>query len=190
VNITSAPLIIMDDIQAQDAQWYVIHTYSGYENKVKTNLERRVESMAMEDKIFAVLVPTEEEIDFKDGKKKLVKKKIFPGYVLVQMQMSDDSWYVVRNTPGVTGFVGSGSKPIPLMDDEMHSIRQQMGLEEQRPRIAYSVGDNVQVIDGPFVNFTGTIEEVNLERGKLRVIVSVFGRDTPVELGFEQVEKV
>ena len=189
MNITSAPLYIMDDILAQDAQWYVIHTYSGYENKVKTNLERRVESMAMEDKIFSVVVPIEEEMDFKDGKKKIVKKKIFPGYVLVQMIMSDDSWYVVRNTPGVTGFVGSGNKPIPLMDDEVLVIRQQMGLEEQKPRVVYSVGDNVQVIDGPFVNFTGTIEEVNLERGKLRVIVSVFGRDTPVELNFEQVER-
>ena len=181
---------IMDDIQAQDAQWYVIHTYSGYENKVKTNLERRVESMAMEDKIFNVLVPTEEEIDFKDGKKRIVKKKIFPGYVLVQMEMSDDSWYVVRNTPGVTGFVGSGNKPIPLMLHEMQAIQDQMGLEHDQPKVAYSAGDNVQVIDGPFLNFTGTIEEVNLERGKLRVIVSVFGRDTPVELNFGQVEKV
>ena len=180
----------MDDVQVPGAQWYVIHTYSGYENKVKTNLERRVESMAMEDKIFSVVVPVDDEMDFKDGKKKLVKKKIFPGYVLVQMIMSDDSWYVVRNTPGVTGFVGSGNKPIPLMEDELEVIRQQMGLEGQKPKVAYEVGDNVQVIDGPFVNFTGTIVEVNLERGKLRVIVSVFGRDTPVELNFEQVQKI
>ncbi len=168
----------------------MIHTYSGYENKVKTNLERRVESMAMEDKIFEVVVPVEEEMDFKDGKKKLVKKKIFPGYVLVHMIMTDDSWYVVRNTPGVTGFVGSGNKPIPLQEEELQAIRRQMGLEDQKPKVAYEVGDNVQVIDGPFVNFTGTIEEVNLERGKLRVIVSVFGRDTPVELNFEQVQKI
>jgi len=168
----------------------VIHTYSGYENKVKTNLERRVESMAMEDKIFEVVVPVEEEMDFKDGKKKLVKKKIFPGYVLVHMIMTDDSWYVVRNTPGVTGFVGSGNKPIPLQEEDLQAIRRQMGLEDQKPKVAYEVGDNVQVIDGPFVNFTGTIEEVNLERGKLRVIVSVFGRDTPVELNFEQVQKI
>lgn len=180
----------MDEVQVPGAQWYVIHTYSGYENKVKTNLERRVESMAMEDKIFEVVVPVEEEMDFKDGKKKLVKKKIFPGYVLVHMIMTDDSWYVVRNTPGVTGFVGSGNKPIPLQEEELQAIRRQMGLEDQKPKVAYEIGDNVQVIDGPFVNFTGTIEEVNLERGKLRVIVSVFGRDTPVELNFEQVQKI
>lgn len=183
---------MIDDIQetGADRKWYVIHTYSGYENKVKANLERRVESMGMEDKIFSVLVPTEEEIDFRDGKKKVIKKKVFPGYVLVEMSMSDDSWYVVRNTPGVTGFVGSGNKPIPLRDEEVRAIKQQMGLEEAKPKVAYEVGDNVRVIDGPFVNFTGTIEEVNLEKGKLRVMVSVFGRDTPVELGFGQVEKI
>ncbi len=177
-------------VMGQGRQWYVIHTYSGYENKVKANLERRVESMGMEDKIFRVLVPTEEEIDFKDGKKKVVKRKVFPGYVLVDMIMSDDSWYVVRNTPGVTGFVGSGSKPIPLKDEEMKGILKQVGEDEPKPRVAYQVGQEVKVISGPFVNFTGIIEEVNMERGKLKVIVSMFGRETPMELNFGQVERM
>lgn len=173
-----------------DRDWYVIHTYSGYENKVKANLERRVESMGMEDKIFRVLVPTEEEIDFKDGKKKITKKKVFPGYVLVEMTMSDDSWYVVRNTPGVTGFVGSGTKPVPLEYEEVKAILKQMGFDEARPRVAFDVGMVVRVISGPFQNFDGRIEEVNLERGKLRVIISMFGRETPVELDFDQVQRV
>lgn len=172
-----------------DKDWFVIHTYSGYENKVKANLERRVESMGMEDKIFRVLVPIEEEIDFKDGKKKIIEKKVFPGYVLVEMTMSDDSWYVVRNTPGVTGFVGSGSKPIPLEHEEVKRILIQMGFDEARPRIAFDVGDIVRVISGPFQNFDGQIDEVNVERGKLRVVISMFGRETPVELDFDQVQK-
>lgn len=169
--------------------WYVVHTYSGYENKVKTNLERRVESMGMQDKIFRVLIPTEEEIDFRDGKKRIVTRKIFPGYVLVEMIMQDDSWYVVRNTPGVTGFVGSGNRPIPLDEAEVRAILYGMEEEEARPKVAFDVGDPVRVVSGPFVNFTGVIDEVNLERGKLRVIVSMFGRETPVELEFHQVEK-
>lgn len=173
-----------------DKAWYVIHTYSGYENKVQANLMRRVESMGMEDKIFRVLVPIEEEIDFKDGKKKIIKKKVFPGYVLVEMTMSDDSWYVVRNTPGVTGFVGSGNKPIPLDHEEVKAILKQMGFDEARPRIAFDVGDVVRVVSGPFQNFDGQIDEVNIERGKLRVVISMFGRETPVELDFDQVEKV
>jgi transcription termination/antitermination factor NusG len=172
-----------------DKDWYVIHTYSGYENKVKANLERRVESMGMEDKIFRVFVPTEEEIEFKDGKKKITRKKVFPGYVLVEMVMSDDSWYVVRNTPGVTGFVGSGNKPIPLAPEEVKAILKQLGFDEAKPKVAFSVGDVVRVISGPFENFDGRIEEVNVERGKLRVSISMFGRETPVELDFEQVEK-
>lgn len=170
-------------------QWYVIHTYSGYENKVKANLERRVESMGMEGKIFRVLVPTQEEITYKDGKKKVAKKKIYPGYVLVEMFMSDDSWYVVRNTPGVTGFVGSGNKPIPLHDSEVQVIMRQMGLAEAKPRIDVEIGDHVRVTSGPFVDFTGVVEDIDPDRGKLRVIASVFGRDTPVELDFSQVEK-
>lgn len=173
-----------------DKVWFVIHTYSGYENKVKANLERRVESMGMEDKIFRVLVPTEEEIDFKDGKKRITKKKVFPGYVLVEMIMSDDSWYVVRNTPGVTGFVGSGSKPIPLDRDEVKAILRQMGFDVGHPRIAFAVGDHVRVISGPFANFDGNIDEVNIERGKVRMVISMFGRNTPIELDFEQIEKM
>lgn len=172
-----------------DKDWYVIHTYSGYENKVKANLERRVASMGMEDKIFRVFVPTEEEIEFKDGKKKITKKKVFPGYVLVEMVMSDDSWYVVRNTPGVTGFVGSGTRPLPLDPEEVKAILKQLGFDEARPRVAFSPGDVVRVVSGPFENFDGRIEEVNIERGKLKVIISMFGRETPVELDFEQVEK-
>ncbi len=173
-----------------DSRWYVIHTYSGYENKVKANLERRVRSMGMEDKIFKVLVPTEEEIDFQGGKKRIIKRKIFPGYVLVEMIMNDDSWYVVRHTPGVTGFVSPGSRPVPLEEEELKGIIKRMGLDEQRPRVAFEVGVPVRVISGPFVNFTGKIDGINVEKGKLRVIVSMFGRETPVELDFDQVEKI
>ncbi|MCR4403390.1 MAG: transcription termination/antitermination protein NusG [Firmicutes bacterium] len=171
-------------------KWYVIHTYSGYENKVKANLERRVKTMEKEDKIFRVLVPTEEEYEFKDGKKKVVKKKIFPGYVLVEMVMEDDSWYVVRNTPGVTGFVGSGSRPVPLQETEMHDILRRIGVEEARPKIDFSVGEGVRVISGPFQHFSGIIEEIQPDKGKARVLVSMFGRDTPVELDFSQIEKL
>lgn len=170
--------------------WYVIHTYSGYENRVQTNLERRVESMNMQDKIFRILVPTEEEIDFKDGQKHVVKKKIFPGYVLVEMVISDDSWYVVRNTPGVTGFVGAGNKPVPLDETEVQGILREADSDEPKPRVAFQVGNPVRVITGPFANFNGVVDEVNLERGRLRVIVSMFGRETPVEFEFNQVEKI
>lgn len=170
--------------------WYVIHTYSGYENKVKANLERRIESMNMEDKIFRIVVPMEDELEIKDGKKRVSKRKIFPGYVLVEMIMSDDSWYVVRNTPGVTGFVGSGSKPIPLTDEEAYLIMRQMGVEEPRTRLDLAVGEHVRVRSGPFGNFVGVIEEVHPEKGKLKVKISMFGRETPVELDFAQVEKI
>ncbi len=169
--------------------WYVIHTYSGYENKVKANLERRVASMGMEDLIFRVLVPMEEEYEYKDGKRKLTKKKVYPGYVLVEMIMTDDSWYVVRNTPGVTGFVGPGSKPIPLQEGEIETILRRMGVVEPRPKLDFAIGEMVRVIRGPFENFSGTIEEINPERGKLKVLVSMFGRETPVELEYNQVEK-
>ncbi|MCL6447956.1 MAG: transcription termination/antitermination protein NusG [Armatimonadetes bacterium] len=170
--------------------WYVIHTYSGYENKVKANLERRIESMNMEDKIFRIVVPMEDELDIKDGKKKVSRRKIFPGYVLVEMIMSDDSWYVVRNTPGVTGFVGSGSKPIPLTDEEAYQIMRQMGVEGPRPRVNLNVGEHVRVRSGPFENFVGVIEEVHPDKDKLKVRISMFGRETPVELDFTQVEKI
>ncbi|HBL36692.1 MAG TPA: transcription termination/antitermination protein NusG [Firmicutes bacterium] len=172
-----------------ERDWYVVHTYSGYENKVKANLERRVASMAMEDHIFRVLVPMEEEYEYKDGKRKLTKKKVYPGYVMVEMIMTDDSWYVVRNTPGVTGFVGPGSKPIPLQQKEVDLILRHMGVDEPRPKLDFNIGEPVRVIRGPFENFSGVIEEINPERGKLRVLVSMFGRETPVELEYNQVEK-
>jgi len=174
-----------------EKDWYVIHTYSGYENKVKANLERRVASMGMEDKIFRIMVPMEEELEVKDGKKKLVKKKVFPGYVLVEMILTDDSWYVVRNTPGVTGFVGSGSKPIPLLDHEVRMIlgRDLSGVPEL-PRVNFSVGQEVLVREGPFEGFSGKIEEIYPDRGKVRLTVSMFGRDTPLELDFTQVSEL
>ncbi|MDD2422099.1 MAG: transcription termination/antitermination protein NusG [Heliobacteriaceae bacterium] len=170
--------------------WFVIHTYSGYENKVKANLERRVESMNMGDKIFRILVPMEDEIELKNGKRKVTKRKVFPGYVLVEMVMTDDSWYVVRNTPGVTGFVGTGAKPIPLQPSEVASILRSMGMDEARTRHDFELKQNVRVVSGPFENFVGVIEEVQPEKGKLKVLVSMFGRDTPVELDFSQVEKI
>lgn len=168
----------------------MIHTYSGYENKVKANLERRIESMNMEDKIFRIVVPMEDELEIKDGKKRINKRKIFPGYVLVEMIMNDDSWYVVRNTPGVTGFVGSGSRPIPLTDEEARLIMRQMGVEEPRVRLDLNVGEHIRVRSGPFENFVGVIEEVHPDKDKLKVRISMFGRETPVELDFAQVEKI
>ena len=170
--------------------WYVIHTYSGYENKVKMNLEKRVESMNMEEKIFRVLVPMEDEIEFKNGKQKITKRKVYPGYVLVEMEMTDDSWYVVRNTPGVTGFVGTGTKPIPLLDKEVVKILQQMGMDEVHTRIDFEINQSVQVIAGPFKDFVGMVREILADKGKLRVEVSMFGRETPVELEFTQVQKL
>lgn len=174
----------------EEKMWYVIHTYSGYENKVKANLEKRVESMNMQDKIFRVLVPMEDEMEYKGGKKRLVKKKIFPGYVLVEMIMTDDSWYVVRNTPGVTGFVGTGAKPIPLQPTEVASILRQMGLEEARPKVDFSIGEMVRVIAGPFYNFEGIIGEIDQDKGKVKVLISMFGRETPTELEFSQIQKI
>lgn len=173
-----------------EKKWFVIHTYSGYENKVKANLEKRVASMNMEDKIFRVLVPMEDEVEIKNGKKKIAKKKVFPGYVLVEMIMTDDSWYVVRNTPGVTGFVGTGSKPIPLHQSEARQILKQMGVEEPKVKIDFALGERVRVIAGPFENFLGEVEEIYPDKGKIKVLVSMFGRETPVELEFSQVEKV
>jgi transcriptional antiterminator NusG len=174
----------------QEKHWYVIHTYSGYENKVKANLEKRVHTMEKEDKIFRVVVPVEDEYEIKDGKKRVIQKKVFPGYVLVEMIMSDDSWYVVRNTPGVTGFVGSGNRPIPLLQEEVDMILKEGQTEEAKPRVQFSAGEHVKVIDGPFEDFTGTIDAVDPDRAKLKVLVSLFGRETPVELDYGQVEKL
>ena len=171
-------------------RWFVIHTYSGYENKVKTNLEHRIQSMDMGDKIFQVLVPTEEEIEIKNGKRHPVERKIFPGYVLVEMVMSDDSWYVVRNTPGVTSFVGSGNKPTELSDTEVRQILRQIKLDAPKYKVAFTRGEAVRVTDGPFTDLHGVVDEVNPERNKVKVLVSIFGRETPVELDFLQIEKL
>jgi transcriptional antiterminator NusG len=171
-------------------RWYVIHTYSGYENKVKTNLEHRITSMDMGDKIYQVLVPTEEEIEIKNGKRHPVERKVFPGYVLVEMIMGDDSWYVVRNTPGVTSFVGSGNKPTPLTDGEVRAILRQIKLDAPKYKVAFTKGEPVRVTDGPFTDLHGVVDEVNPERNKVKVLVSIFGRETPVELDFLQIEKL
>jgi len=181
------------DMENLEMNWYVIHTYSGYENKVKNNLISRVQTMGMEDKIFRVLVPTEEELEVKNGKKKIVQRKVFPGYVLVEMFMTDDSWYVVRNTPGVTGFVGSsgaGSKPIPLVEAEVKSILRTMGVDEARAKYDYQIGEVVRLVDGAFADMVGTIEEIHPDSEKLKVLVSMFGRETPLELDFGQVERL
>ncbi|MBI3966755.1 MAG: transcription termination/antitermination protein NusG [Chloroflexi bacterium] len=173
-----------------DRQYYVIHTYSGYENKVKTNLENRIKSMDMRDRIFDIVIPMEDEVEVRDGQRRTVQRKVFPGYVLVDMILTDESWYVVRNTPGVTGFVGSGNKPIPLRDEEVKAILKQMQAETPRVKIAFSRGQSVRVIDGPFADFIGIVDDINQEKGKVRVLVSFFGRETPVELDFLQVEKL
>lgn len=176
-----------------EKNWYVVHTYSGYENKVKMNLEKRVESMGMEDKIFRVIVPEDEETEIKNGKKKVVKKKSFPGYVLTEMIMTDDSWYVVRNTPGVTGFVGSsghGAKPTPLMPGEIDTVLKRMGVASPTVQVDFELKENVRVADGPFTDFTGTVEQIDTDKQKVKVHVNMFGRETPVELDFSQVEKL
>lgn len=176
-----------------EKNWYVVHTYSGYENKVKMNLEKRVETMGMEDKIFRVIVPEDEETEIKNGKRKVSKKKSFPGYVLTEMIMTDDSWYVVRNTPGVTGFVGSsghGSKPTPLWPDEIDVVLKRMGVQEPATQIDFEMKESVRVTEGPFANFTGTIEHIDLDKQKVKVHVNMFGRETPVELDFSQIEKL
>lgn len=173
-----------------EKKWYVIHTYAGYENKVKANLEKRVESMNMEESIFRVVVPMENEVVIKDGKRKVVPRKVYPGYVLVEMDITDVSWYVVRNTPGVTGFVGTGAKPVPLHDYEAEKILEQMGYMENRIKVDFAVGETVRVISGPFENFSGIIQEIFPEKGKLKASISFINRETLVELEFSQVEKI
>lgn len=174
-----------------DKKWYVIHTYSGYENKVKANLEKKVHSMGMENEIFRVLVPMEDEVEYKDGKKKISKKKVFPGYVLVEMTVNDRSWYVVRNTPGVTGFVGSGTKPIPLTQSEAKNILKSMGMEEiKAKKIDVRPQEVVRITSGAFENWTATVTDVYPDRGKLKVLVNMFGRETPVELDYTQIDKL
>jgi transcriptional antiterminator NusG len=169
--------------------WYVIHCYSGYENKVRHNLEQRIETMGMKDKIFDVVIPTQEEIEVKDGKRRTVERHIFPGYVLVNMSLSEESWYVVRNTPGVTGFVGMGNNPTPLRPEEVSQIIKRMEAEAPTVKVTFKVGERVRIVDGPFNDFRGLVSEIDMERTKVRVLVSFFGRETPVELDFLQVEK-
>lgn len=194
VEDSGAPPEDVDEIEEETPkdgrEWFVIHTYSGYENKVKTNLEHRIASMGVQDKIFQVVIPTEEEIEIKDGQRRTVQKKVFPGYVLVELIMSDDSWYVVRNTPGVTGFVGSGNKPTALDDGEVKQILKQMKLEAPKVKVSFSKGERVKVVDGPFTDFIGIVDDINPEKGKVRVLVSFFGRETPVELDFLQVSRI
>jgi len=174
----------------EERHWYVIHTYAGFEDKVAEDLKQRIETMGMEDKIFNVIVPKEKRIEIKDGKRKVVEKKIFPGYVLVEMIVTDESWYVVRNTPNVTGFVGSGVTPTPLGENEIKNIMKRMGEEEPKYKIDVKIGDAVSIIDGPFKGFDGTVSEIDEAKGKLKVLISLFGRDTPVELDSLQVRKI
>ena len=176
-----------------EKNWYAVHTYSGYENKVKANLEARLESMNMQDQIFRVIIPEEEETTVKDGKRKTAMKKTFPGYVLVELVMTDESWYIVRNTPGVTGFVGSqgaGSKPNPLLPEEVKFILRSMGMAERTVDFEVEVGESVNIVDGPFKNQTGEIRSIDEEHYKLTVLVEMFGRDTPLEVEFDQIEKL
>jgi transcriptional antiterminator NusG len=177
-------------VKENEKQWYVVHTYSGYEERVKKNLEQRIKTMDSGDEVFQVIVPTEDEIEVKNGQRRTVVKKILPGYVLVQMKMSDQSWNVVRNTPGVTGFVGTGNKPTPLREDEVIQILKQMEAEAPRVKIGFRKGQSIRVTDGPFIDFVGVVDDISSEKGKVKVLLSLFGRETPVELDFLQVEKL
>lgn len=191
--IDNLPVSSSDELPASEPTegpaWYVIHCYSGYENKVRHNLEQRIETMGMKDKIFDVVIPTQEEIEVKDGKRRTVERHIFPGYVLVNMLLTEESWYVVRNTPGVTGFVGMGNNPTPLRPEEVAQIVKRMEAEAPTVKVTFKVGERVRIIDGPFNDFRGVVSEIDMERTKVRVMVSFFGRETPVELDFLQVEK-
>jgi transcriptional antiterminator NusG len=172
-----------------ERKWYVVHCYSGQENKVRHAIEQRIETMGMQDKIFDVVVPTEEEIEVREGKRRTIERRVFPGYILVQMIMDEDSWYVVRNTPGVTGFVGMGNEPTPLRPEEVSQIMRRMEAEAPKIKVTFRPGQKVRIIDGPFNEFIGTVGDIDMEKAKVRVLVSFFGRETPVELDFLQVEK-
>lgn len=204
-NARRATVISEDELFMPGRAWYVVHTYSGYEDKVKTNLEQRIKSMDAEDLVFRVVVPSVEEIEIRDGQRRTVPRKIFPGYVLVHMTtlkqedvkaseqdkaLSSKAWTVVRNSPGVTGFVGSGTAPTPLEESEVRSIMKQMRADEPRVKVGFQPGQSVRVIDGPFADFVGSVDEINMEKGKVKVLVSFFGRETPVELDFLQVERL
>lgn len=196
-DVSDAPVEVSPDEEAlegvqpaeDERAWYVVHCYSGYENKVRHNLEQRIETMGMKDKIFDVVVPTEEEIEVKEGKRRTVERRVFPGYILVNMILSEESWYVVRNTPGVTGFVGMGNTPTPLRPEEVAQIVKRMEAEAPRIKVTFKQGERVRIIDGPFNDFRGTVDDIDMERAKVRVMVNFFGRETPVELDFLQVEK-
>jgi len=186
--------ILGDLVAAEEGEtskaWYVVHCYSGQEYKVRHSIEQRIESMGMTDRIFDVIVPTEDEIEIKDGKKRRVEKRVFPGYILVEMKMDEDSWYVVRNTPGVTGFVGMGNEPTPLRPDEVKQIIDRMEQQEPTIKVNFKVGEKVRIKDGPFNDFVGQVADIDTDRSKVRVMVSFFGRETPVELNFLEVERV
>ncbi|MPZ14095.1 MAG: transcription termination/antitermination factor NusG [Chloroflexi bacterium] len=182
--------------EGEDRGWFVIHTYSGYENKVKTNLEHRIDSMGVQDKIYDVVIPTEEEVEIRDGQRRTVQRKVFPGYVLVRMAVTEegippnDAWYVVRNTPGVTGFVGAGTQPSPLDDADVKRILRRMKMEAPRVKVSFSKDERVKIVDGPFTDFIGIVDAINPEKGNVRVLVSLFGRETPVALDFLQVARI
>jgi len=177
-------------VQTSERAWYAIHTYSGYEDSVAHNLQQRIESLGFEDKIFNVLVPKEKKIRIKGGKREVIEEKIYPGYVLVEMLISDDSWYVVRNTPSVTGFIGAGTVPTPLQNEEVETLMKRMGVEEPQYQVDVAIGDRVKISDGPFKDFDGTVSEVDPEKGRVKVLVTIFGRETPVELDFLQMKKI
>jgi transcriptional antiterminator NusG len=178
-----------DEVSDQEGRWYVLHTYSGYENKVKKTIETRVESLDLGERVYEIVVPTQEEIEIKNGQRQTVLKKVFPGYVLVRMQLDDETWYALRNTPGVTGFVNVDNKPVPLDESRVQSIMKGMVAEAPKVKVTFALGDTVRINDGPFADFRGEIDEINHEKGKIRVLVSFFGRETPVELDFLQAER-
>ena len=173
-----------------ERNWYVIHTYSGYEDQVADTLKERMESLGMQDKIFDVVVPKEKEIEIRGGKRKVVEKRIFPGYVLVDMIVTDDSWYVVRNTPNVTGFIGFGTRPTAVSESEIKTVKKKMGVEEPKYKIDFKIGESVKITDGPFTGMEGAIDEIDQDKGKVKVLVSMFGRETPVNLDFLQVKRI
>ena len=177
-------------MEENQKQWFVVHTYSGYEERVKKNLERRIKSMDFGDEVYQVIIPTEEEIEVRSGQRRTITKKILPGYVLIQMRMTDQTWNIVRNTPGVTGFVSSGNKPVPLPDDELNQIMKQMTDETPKVKVGFRKGQSIRVRDGPFIDFVGIVDDINTEKGKVKVLLTLFGRETPVELDFLQVEKL
>ena len=177
-------------MEENQKQWFVVHTYSGYEERVKKNLERRIKSMDSGDEVYQVVIPTEEEIEVRSGQRRTITKKILPGYVLIQMRMTDQTWNIVRNTPGVTGFVSSGNKPVPLPDEELNQILKQMTDETPKVKVGFRKGQSIRVRDGPFIDFVGIVDDINTEKGKVKVLLTLFGRETPVELDFLQVEKL